>query len=194
MSTNGTSYDLVSFASGESPLPLGSGYQRIWTPRGVELNTASFLDLQRIVHIGPARPEILAWESFPLRSVDDLKWVSGLGPQRIEEISSRVWPTLKEWRRIKNEQFVSAVIDRFVDNITAVLRGRGAANPASGPLSSLPVGSGEGVWLLVRVEGGELMEAHLDLEQTEQVQERIRRNVPSCLSAWLAAGGRISRR
>jgi hypothetical protein len=26
----------------------------------------------------------------------------------------------------------------------------------------------------VRVEGGELMEAHLDLEQTEQVQERIR--------------------
>ena len=92
VSTNGTSYDLVSFAAGESPLPLGSGYQKDMDTQGrVELNTASFLDLQRIVHIGPARArEILALrESFPLRSVDDLKWVSGLGPQRIEEIKQQ---------------------------------------------------------------------------------------------------------
>ncbi|MDI9423006.1 MAG: DUF3006 family protein [Bacillota bacterium] len=66
-------------------------------------------------------------------------------------------------------------MDRFVDNITAVLLVEGEQQTQlQVPLSSLPVGSGEGVWLLVRVEGGELMEAHLDLEQTEQVQERIR--------------------
>ena len=58
---------------------------------GVELNTASFWDLQRIIHIGPDRArQIMALrEVLPLRSVDDLKWVSGLGSQRIEEIKQQ---------------------------------------------------------------------------------------------------------
>ena len=57
----------------------------------VELNTASFGDLQRIMHIGPARAQeiIDLREDIPFRCVDDLKWVSGLGPQRIKEIKQQ---------------------------------------------------------------------------------------------------------
>lgn len=54
----------------------------------VELNTAPLEDLERVVHIGPARArEIMELrEARPFRSLDDLKRVSGLGEKRIEEI------------------------------------------------------------------------------------------------------------
>lgn len=57
----------------------------------MELNTASFLELQRIVHIGPARAQeiIELREVAPFRSVDDLRWVSGLGAQRIRDIKEQ---------------------------------------------------------------------------------------------------------
>ena len=57
----------------------------------VDLNTASFTELQRIRHIGPERArEIMALrEVLPLRSVDDLRRVSGLGTKRIEEIKQQ---------------------------------------------------------------------------------------------------------
>ncbi len=58
---------------------------------GVELNTASLKDLQRIIHIGPERAsEIMELRQIvPFRSLDDLKWVFGLGAQKIEEIKEQ---------------------------------------------------------------------------------------------------------
>lgn len=87
MQTDGLSYRLYT-ETGRSLLPVGSHPFPLGEHGGIDLNTASFVDLQRILHIGPERArEIMELrEDLPLRSVDDLKWVSGLGPQRIEEI------------------------------------------------------------------------------------------------------------
>jgi hypothetical protein len=43
------------------------------------------------------------------------------------------------------------------------------------PMEELPPGSREGIWLLVRLVDGNLVEAELDLEKTAEVKERIRK-------------------
>ena len=57
----------------------------------VEVNEASFVELQRIIHIGPERAKeiIELREVVPFRSVDDLAWVHGLGKQRIIDIKEQ---------------------------------------------------------------------------------------------------------
>lgn len=57
----------------------------------VELNEASLLELQKIIHVGPKRAEeiIELRQIRPFRSVDDLIRVSGLAGQRITEIKQQ---------------------------------------------------------------------------------------------------------
>lgn len=87
--TDGHSYRVYA-ESGQELVPTEGAPS--WREGGrVELNTASFLELQRIVHIGPARAQeiIELREVAPFRSVDDLGWVSGLGAQRIRDIKEQ---------------------------------------------------------------------------------------------------------
>ena len=54
----------------------------------IDLNTASFVALQQIIHIGPERAQqILDLRRVqPFRSVNDLVRVSGIGPARLQDI------------------------------------------------------------------------------------------------------------
>ena len=54
----------------------------------VNVNTASFADLQQIIHIGPERAQqiIDLRRVQPFRSVNDLVRVSGIGPARLQDI------------------------------------------------------------------------------------------------------------
>lgn len=65
---------------------------------GVDLNSAPFVDLQRIVHIGPERArEIIALRAIKaFKSLDDLRRVSGLGDKRIREIKEQGIAYVKE--------------------------------------------------------------------------------------------------
>ncbi|MDP6495214.1 MAG: helix-hairpin-helix domain-containing protein, partial [Dehalococcoidia bacterium] len=55
------------------------------TPDCVNINTSSSKELQRITHVGEARAlEIMSLR--PLRSVQDLDRVSGIGPSRLADI------------------------------------------------------------------------------------------------------------
>lgn len=69
---------------------------------------------------------------------------------------------------------MSAVIDRIVDGITAVLLLEEEQAQLEVPVDRLPPGSAEGLWLLVLVEDGELIEARVDPEKTRRIKERIR--------------------
>ncbi|NLJ79682.1 MAG: MBL fold metallo-hydrolase [Firmicutes bacterium] len=78
--TDGNSY-WGDFSLTEQPLVLNR----------VDLNSAGWEELQKIVHIGPARAEeiIKMRAASPFRSLDDLKRIPGLGPVRIEEIKKQ---------------------------------------------------------------------------------------------------------
>ncbi|NMB00818.1 MAG: DUF3006 domain-containing protein [Firmicutes bacterium] len=78
---------------------------------------------------------------------------------------------LKEWWRINTKQ--CAVIDRIVDGMTAVLLLEEGQGQITVPVEKLPVGSGEGIWLLLTIQDGVLIDVELDLEKTEQVKGRI---------------------
>jgi len=51
----------------------------------VNINSASEVDVQRIIHIGPARSQELI-QHRPYQSVDDLSNIKGIGPARIADI------------------------------------------------------------------------------------------------------------
>ena len=51
----------------------------------VDINSASEVEIQRIIHIGPARSQDLI-QLRPYQSVDDLSKIKGIGPARIAEI------------------------------------------------------------------------------------------------------------
>ena len=89
--TDGAQYDLLKAESGETPGKLGSLLSNAPADGRIDLNSASLLDLQRIIHIGPQRAqEILELRAVrPLRNVDDLKWVSGLNQRRIADIKQQ---------------------------------------------------------------------------------------------------------
>lgn len=54
----------------------------------VDINSASVDEVQKIIHIGPARAEDLV-ELRPFQSVDDLTRISGIGPARIKDIKEQ---------------------------------------------------------------------------------------------------------
>lgn len=51
----------------------------------VNINSASEAEIQRIIHIGPARSQDLI-QHRPYQSVDDLTKIHGIGPARIKDI------------------------------------------------------------------------------------------------------------
>ncbi|HLR43427.1 MAG TPA: MBL fold metallo-hydrolase [Pseudogracilibacillus sp.] len=53
----------------------------------VDINSASFDEVQKIIHIGEARAELLI-EARPYNSVDDLTRINGIGPARIDDIKA----------------------------------------------------------------------------------------------------------
>lgn len=56
----------------------------------IDINTATYGDLMRIIHIAEVRAEeiIQIRGQRRFRSVDDLTWVNGIGPARIRDIKS----------------------------------------------------------------------------------------------------------
>jgi competence protein ComEC len=54
----------------------------------IDVNSATFEQVQEIIHIGPARAEDLL-NLRPFTSVDDLSRISGIGPARIDDIKSQ---------------------------------------------------------------------------------------------------------
>lgn len=64
----------------------------------VDLNEASWLELQQIVHIGPERATaIINWRAqYLFRSLDDLRSIPGLSEKRIEDIKNQGLASVKE--------------------------------------------------------------------------------------------------
>jgi competence protein ComEC len=54
----------------------------------VNLSTASFDELQQIIHIGPTRAQQII-ELRPFASGDDLTTVSGIGTTRLQDIKNQ---------------------------------------------------------------------------------------------------------
>ena len=67
---------------------------------------------------------------------------------------------------------MKAVIDRFEDKLAILLINDGQEQLIV-PRKSLPRGVKEGIWLEVIVENGKVKRAVIDLEQTENVKQRI---------------------
>lgn len=65
------------------------------------------------------------------------------------------------------------MIDRIVDGAMAVLLLGEEQTQVLVPVETLPVGSAEGLWLLIRIEDGVVIEAELDDEKTEEIRGRI---------------------
>ncbi len=66
-----------------------------------------------------------------------------------------------------------AVLDRIVDGAHAVLLLGDEEREVVVPVNSLPSGTTEGTWLLVRFEGEQLVEAVADASETERVRRRV---------------------
>ena len=69
---------------------------------------------------------------------------------------------------------IRAVIDRIVDGKTAVILVGDTEEQHEVDARILPAGSGEGSVLRVRIEGGRIVEMHLDSDDTEQTRQRVR--------------------
>ena len=65
-----------------------------------------------------------------------------------------------------------AVIDRFESNLAVILLKDGQEQLVV-PTNSLPSGVKEGHWLQVEIEGGKVISATIDEEETAKVGERI---------------------
>lgn len=91
--TDGTGFELETT---EGKQPFGSGVELAW---GVDLNSASFEELQRIVHIGPARAQQILEERAkrPFSSVDELRTrIGGISEQRLQDIKTQGLAYVKE--------------------------------------------------------------------------------------------------
>jgi DNA uptake protein ComE-like DNA-binding protein len=65
-------------------------------PGCVDINTASFEDLQRITQIGPARARDLI-RLRPFRSVDGLTRISGIAAKRLDQIKAQGLACVRSW-------------------------------------------------------------------------------------------------
>ena len=81
-----------SAASTESTPPLGEPsadrFTQSATGNTINLNTASFKDLQSLPHIGPERAEELVGMR-PIERIEQLRAIEGIGPKRLEQIKER---------------------------------------------------------------------------------------------------------
>lgn len=73
-----------------------------------------------------------------------------------------------------SSQWVSAVVDRIVDSMHAVLHVGPDEQEVIVPAKMLPEGAAEGSWLTVLFDGDQVVEVKLDLETTQHVRQRVR--------------------
>src|SRR5699024_12466803 len=69
----------------EQDTPSSSHSEKEATGDCVDINTANETELQKIIHIGPARAEDVV-NNRPYQSVDDLQSIKGIGPSRMADI------------------------------------------------------------------------------------------------------------
>lgn len=69
----------------EKDTPSSSHSEKEATGDCVDINTANETELQKIIHIGPARAEDVV-NNRPYQSVDDLQSIKGIGPSRMADI------------------------------------------------------------------------------------------------------------
>lgn len=77
-----------SAAADEAPFPSPPRAPAL-TPRGMNINTATAAELDRLPGIGPAFAERIVLdrdENGPFGTVDDLVRVKGIGPKKLEKI------------------------------------------------------------------------------------------------------------
>jgi len=98
--TDGTGYEVYTERTGEIRAPPATEEESTAdsgegdpesepAPAGcVDINSASFEELQAIIHIGPARAEELI-RLRPFKSVDGLTRIDGIGPARLEDIKEQ---------------------------------------------------------------------------------------------------------
>ncbi|WP_449536382.1 MBL fold metallo-hydrolase [Ferdinandcohnia sp. Marseille-Q9671] len=97
--TNGKTYDVLTKKDGTiSPPSTGGGTstkpdlknKEDYVQHGecININTASFEELQEIIHLGPARAEELI-DLRPFTSIDELTRINGIGPSRMEDIKAQ---------------------------------------------------------------------------------------------------------
>ncbi len=75
--------------------------------------------------------------------------------------------------RISDKQWVSAVIDRIVDGMTAVLLLEDQEGELLVPIEDIPPGSVDGQWLLLEMEDGLVVGVTFDEQKTQEVKERV---------------------
>lgn len=87
--TDGIEYTVnkqpFSYSQNQQPPPPNDEYSANGVPGKVNINTACKEELQRIIHIGPARAEAII-KLRPFNSVDDLTRVSGIAEVRLRDI------------------------------------------------------------------------------------------------------------
>ncbi|GGK35699.1 hypothetical protein GCM10010965_30830 [Caldalkalibacillus thermarum] len=76
--TDGKTYEINTEVGGEIEIPVEC----------IDINSASFEELQQIVHIGPERAQQII-ELRPFYSLDDLLRVDGIGPSRLQDIKDQ---------------------------------------------------------------------------------------------------------
>ena len=88
--TDGKTYDISTEKSGKIQIPgQDDENEDSDAPPGcININTASFEELQLIVHIGPERAQQII-ELRPFSSLDDLLRVDGIGPSRLQDIKEQ---------------------------------------------------------------------------------------------------------
>lgn len=88
--TDGKTYDISTEKSGKIQIPgKDDENEDSDAPPGcININTASFEELQLIVHIGPERAQQII-ELRPFSSLDDLLRVDGIGPSRLQDIKEQ---------------------------------------------------------------------------------------------------------
>ena len=67
----------------------------------------------------------------------------------------------------------SAVVDRIVDQVSAVLLVKEGQEQLIVSTNKLPPGTKEGTWLLITTKGDKILAAELDQVKTEEIKDRI---------------------
>lgn len=96
--TDGKNYEVLtkkdgtitppSTGGGTSTKPEPEKESQVPTGKCININSASFEELQEITHLGPARAKELI-DLRPFTSIDELTRIKGIGPSRMEDIKTQ---------------------------------------------------------------------------------------------------------
>lgn len=96
--TDGKNYEVLTKKDGTiTPPSTGGGTStrpeldkesQVTNGKCININTASVVELQEIIHLGPARAKELI-DLRPFTSIDELTRIKGIGPSRMEDIKTQ---------------------------------------------------------------------------------------------------------